>query len=122
MADMLTRQQGMLEECYQGKRIEACCPEEQKLAELVKNDCEDNSRLQLYLRNLMAVMAFDVQRRRRCVTQMEMKEYTNLLARAFTEYMFYFIGHCFPPSENAGHYRPGAAHQVRDLAHPSLLA
>jgi phytoene/squalene synthetase len=49
--------------------------------------------LQTYIRNMMAVMAFDAQRRGRLISQDELNEYTHWLAVAVTEAMHYFIGH-----------------------------
>ena len=47
---------------------------------------------------MMAVMAFDADRRGRLISQAELNEYTHWLAVAVTEAMHYFIGHdCASP-------------------------
>jgi phytoene/squalene synthetase len=116
---LLTQQQSILEACYQGKDTDISYPEEQMLVELVRNDSETSSGLQLYLCNMMAVMAFDVERRGRLITQAELTQYTNLLATAVTEYMFYFIGHCNQPPSSVNRYLAvqGAhiTHMLRDM-------
>jgi phytoene/squalene synthetase len=116
---LLHQQQRILEACYQGKEIEPSCPEEKMLLELVRNDTELNSGLQAYLGNMMAVMAFDVERRGRLISQAELTHYTNLLATAVTEYMFYFIGHCHQPPHSSNRYLAvqGAhfTHMLRDM-------
>ncbi len=65
-ADRLTfiqRQQHLLESGYQREILDNLTPEEHILVDLISNDTEENSGLQSYLRNMMAVMAFDVDRR-----------------------------------------------------------
>ena len=56
---LLHRQQALLEACYQREALLGLCAEGQVLAHLVAQDTEKNSGLQAYLRNMMAVMAFD---------------------------------------------------------------
>ena len=89
------------------------------LVDLVRNDTEKESGLEAYLRNMMSVMAFDVERRDRVITQTELSQYTLWLAKAVTEYMFYFIGHGDPPPQGAARYHAvsGAhvVHMLRDL-------
>ena len=89
----LQRQQSLLNQCYWRNPPQSVHPEEEMLVELVANDTEQNSGLQFYLRNMMAVMAFDVERRGRLVSQAELSEYSCWLAGAVTEAMHYFIGH-----------------------------
>lgn len=89
----LQRQTLLLEKCYRCESSQNISPEEEMLVQLVQNDTEKNSGLQFYLRNMMAVMAFDVERRGRLVSQAKLNAYTSLLASAVTEAMHYFIGH-----------------------------
>ena len=116
---LLSRQQRILEACYQAKGSETSCPEEQMLVELVCNDAEVDSGLQAYLRNMMAVMAFDVERRGTLISQSELTQYTNSLAKAVTEYMFHFFGHCDQPPHSSNRYLAvqGAhiTHMLRDM-------
>lgn len=127
----LQRQQALLEACYQGKvqggqgglsgQIDdsSLSVEEQMLVDLVANDWEEDSGLQTYLRNMMAVMAFDVERRDRQISQAELAEYSRLLATAVTEAMHYFIGHSCPAPCGETRYLAvqGAhiVHMLRDL-------
>jgi phytoene/squalene synthetase len=81
------------------------------LVELVRHDTEKNSGLHCYLRNMMGVMTFDAGRRGRLISQMELNEYTRLLASAVTECMHYFIGHCCTsPHTDARYLAVTAAH------------
>ncbi len=56
------RQKSLLESCYRGEALQAFCPEERMLVDLLRNDHEKNSGLQMYLRNMMDVMVFDAGR------------------------------------------------------------
>jgi phytoene/squalene synthetase len=115
----ITRQETLLETCYQRKPSDPLNTEEQMLVDLVGNDKEMDSGLQFYLRNMMAVMSFDVERHGRVISQAELSRYSLLLSKAVTEYMFYFIGHQDPPPCSATRYQAvyGAhvVHMLRDM-------
>ena len=107
----VSRQKTLLEGCYQGKFPSDVNPQEQMLVELIQKDAEKNSGLQTYLRNMMAVMSFDANRRGRVVSQVELNEYTRNLASAVTECMHYFIGHCcYSPNNETRYLAVTAAH------------
>jgi phytoene/squalene synthetase len=67
---------------------------------------------------MMAVMAFDADRRGRLISQRELNEYTRWLAVAVTEALHYFIGHgCASPRGDVRYLAvTGAhiAHMLRD--------
>lgn len=113
-----SRQQALLESCYRGAPPADLCAEERLLAELVAQDTETNSGLQIYLRQMMAVMVFDVGRRGRLITQAELAEYSRKLATAVTEAMHYFIGHAEPAPRHPARYLAVTAahitHMLRD--------
>ncbi len=105
------RQKSLLESCYRGELTRGLCPEEWMLVDLVRNDHEKNSGLQMYLRNMMDVMVFDAGRRGRLVSQAELSECTRKLATAVTEALYYFIGHDDPsPCHEARYMAVTAAH------------
>jgi hypothetical protein len=85
------------------------------LVYLVQSDTEQDSGLQAYLRNMMNVMEFDVERRGRLISQAELSQYTHWLSKAVTEYMFYFIGHRDPPPQSAVRIMLVGAHVVHML-------
>ncbi len=92
------RQQALVDGCYRGDPLADLTPEEGLLANLIQRDTHKNSGLQAYIRNMMAVMAFDADRRGRLISQRELNEYTRWLAVAVTEALHYFIGHhCASP-------------------------
>lgn len=93
----LRRQQVLLDASYRQNTCFPLCREEQLLVDLVRHDTDEHSGLHAYLHNMMAVMAFDVERRGRLISEAELNEYSRLLATAVTEAMQYFIGHHCPP-------------------------
>jgi phytoene/squalene synthetase len=117
--ELLQRQQTLLEACYEGQQPGFVSPEEQMLVDMIQNDGCKNSGLQIYLRNMMAVMAFDLDRCGRVITEAELTQYTHLLSTAVTELLFYFIGHEDSPAriENRYHAVNGAhvIHMLRDM-------
>lgn len=107
----LHRQKSLLESCYRGKPPCEADLEEWMLIELVRRDTQKDSGLQCYLRHMMAVMAFDAERRGRLVSQAELNEYTRCLASAVTEALHYFIGRdCSAPHDETRYLAVSAAH------------
>jgi phytoene/squalene synthetase len=115
----LYRQHALLEAGYRGRMPADLCPEERLLAELIAGDTEPDSGLQTYLRNMMAVMAFDAERRGRVITEAELAEYSRLLATAVMEALLHFIGHGSAAPGGESRYRAvfGAhvIHMLRDM-------
>lgn len=114
----IDRQKSLLESCYGGRIPNELGAEEWMLADLVRSDTEKNSGLQTYLRNMMDVMIFDARRRGRVISQVELAEYSDKLARAVTEALYYFIGHDDPPPCHEARYLAVNAahitHMLRD--------
>lgn len=112
------RQKSLLEACYRGEMPADVNAEEQMLVDLVRNDTEKNSGLQAYLRNMMAVMIFDAERRGQVISQAELSGYSRALAVAVTEALYYFIGHDDPSPRHAARYLAVTAahitHMLRD--------
>lgn len=110
------RQQRLIESAYCGQHLPELAVEEQMLIDLIRSDREPNSGLQTYIRNLMAVMAFDADRRGRLISQQELDNYTRNLAVAVTEALHYFIGHdASPVSSEARYFSATAAHIIHML-------
>jgi hypothetical protein len=107
----LKRQKLLLEKCYHGDTPTDLNIQEKMLFELVQQDREKNSGLQIYLRNMMQVMEFDVRRRGTLISQLELNEYTRWLATAVMECIHYFIGHDdFAPQDERRYLAVSAAH------------
>ena len=87
------RQKSLMDQCYRGERPRQPSEEESLLVELIRSERGKRSGLQSYIRNMMAVMSFDAERRGRSISEAELNQYTHSLAVAVTEAMHYFIGH-----------------------------
>ncbi len=119
----INRQRLLMEACYHQEACRDVCSEEQMLVDMACNDRLQNpseaSGLQFYLRNMMEVMSFDVQRKGRLISEEELKNYSLLLATAVTELLFYFIGPDDPSPRNQERYQAvrGAhiVHMLRDM-------
>jgi hypothetical protein len=114
------RQKALMELCYQGEPLPRLSEEERMLVDLIDKDFQKNSGLQAYIRNMMAVMAFDAERRGRLITQAELADYSRYLATAVTEALHYFIGHDQPSPRGEARYLAATAahivHMLRDTA------
>ena len=105
------RQQALMDGCYHRQPLADLAPEERILANLIRHDTDKNSGLQAYIRNMMAVMAFDADRRGQLVSQRQLNQYTHWLAVAVTEAMHYFIGHrCASPQGEMRYLAVTGAH------------
>jgi len=112
----IQRQKFLLEKCSQGDFPWDVNIHEKMLVELLQNNQEKNSGLQLYLRNMMRVMDFDVKRRGRLISQVELNEYTHWLAIAVMECIHYFVGHDdFSPHDETRYLAVAGAHVVHML-------
>jgi hypothetical protein len=105
------RQQAIIGRAYRGAYPHELRMEEQMVVDLIRTNDEPNSGLRLYIQNLMAVMAFDAERRGRLISARELSEYTRWLAVGVTEGLHYFIGHDDPsPRSEARYLAVTAAH------------
>lgn len=100
----IERQQALMNAAYAGETRQDVTVEERLLVDLIASDREPDSSLQAYLRNMMAVMAFDVQRRGQLVSEAELTQYSHWLAVAVTEALHHFIGHDQPSPRTATRY------------------
>lgn len=114
----LARQQEVVARCYAGFPPPDLCAEEEMVADLIANHPEQNSGLCTYIDEMMAVMAFDVQRKGKMISLGELNDYTQALATAVTEALHYFIGHgeAAPQGEMRYYAVTGAhiTHMLRD--------
>ena len=110
------RQQHIMNQCYQGERLRGLRREEAMLVDLIRSDEGPDSGLQAYIRHMMAVMAFDAERRGRLISQQELDAYTLNLATAVTEALHYFIGHGqYAPQDDTRYCAASGAHIIHML-------
>ena len=114
----VARQQAVVAAAYAGEPLHPLAPEEQMAVDLVRSDPAPDSGLGLYMRHLMAVMAFDAERRGRLISQAELDAYTRDLAIGVTEALHTFIGHDDPAPQIETRYHAVTAahitHMLRD--------
>ena len=118
------REQNLLDSAYQAYHGQAChdwgdlAPQERMLVDLIRSDDQCASGLRSYISNMMAVMAFDANRRDQLVTEQELEQYTRHLSVAVTDALHYFIGHEDALPESEARYFPAMAahitHMLRD--------
>ena len=112
------RQRALVGACLQGEWPAQVTPEEGMLVDLVRGQRADHRGLQIYIREMLAVMAFDAGRRGRTISQAELDAYVRNLATAVTEALHYFIGHRCPTPQSEARYLAASgahvAHMLRD--------
>lgn len=117
-AAFMGRQKALVESLYRGHRPGHLAIEEQLLADLILADREENSGLQSYIRNMMAAIDFDAQRRGRLISRVELATYSRYVAVSVTDVLHYFIGHGRPEPEDGPRYLSATGahitHMLRD--------
>ncbi len=116
----IDRQKALLDRCYRGRRPDHLANEEQMLADLILADREENSGLDCYIRNMMAVIDFDARRRGRLVSRLELSWYSRSLAVAVTEAMLYLIGHDQPAPQGRRRYLAASGAHITHMLWDTL--
>jgi len=115
----IQRQKDLVERLYHAEYPPNLTPEEEIIADLIHNDRGECYRLRSYIRNFLAVIEFDADRKGRLITQSELDWYAHTLGKAVTDGIQYFVcnGHSYPESENRYLAATGAhiVHMLRDL-------
>ncbi|MBZ0290770.1 MAG: squalene/phytoene synthase family protein, partial [Anaerolineae bacterium] len=110
-AAFVERQSALMDAICWGEKPRNLSVEEHMLIDLIGSDDAPDSGLQAYIRHMMAVMAFDADRRGRLISQRELDDYTQNLAVAVTEALHYYIGHDqFSPHDETRYLAVSAAH------------
>jgi phytoene/squalene synthetase len=121
----LKRQTRLIEASYCGETVSLLAPQEAMVVQLIRQDGRQAGGLHAYIRNMMAVMAFDAQRRGRLISQSELNHYQRSLAVAVTEALHHFIGHNSAAPHGSTRYlaAEGAhiAHMLRDTLEDNRL-
>lgn len=107
----IEREKHLIDRLYLGEQIGNLTPEETMLADLIQHDRGDNSGLQSFIRNFIAVLEFDALRKGRQIEQAELTRYTHLLSTAVIDGLQYFIGNrCIYPTPEARYKAVAGAH------------
>jgi phytoene/squalene synthetase len=123
--EFIAHQKKLLDACYRGDFPQGVSREEHMLVDLVHRDKGHHPGLRSYLKNMMAILAFDANRRGELITQVELNLYSHGLATAVTDAMHYFIGHDDPPPAHESRYLAVNAahitHMLRDTVDDAAL-
>jgi phytoene/squalene synthetase len=115
----IKQQRKLIDSLYNDEQPDNLTPEEDMLVELISHDKNKNSNLQSFIRNMFAIIEFDVYRKGRLVTKDELKWYSETIAKSEIDGLMYFIknDHPYPYSENCYHAIIGAhmGHLMRDM-------
>lgn len=110
-AAFVERQRTIIARIYCGERFGNLTAEDQLVVDLIQHNGGQNDGLRAYIDNMMAVMAFDAERRGRTITEQELENYTRWLATAVSEALHHFIGHnCAAPQDETRYLAVTAAH------------
>lgn len=114
----VARQRALVECGYRDEWPADLAAEERMLIDLIHSDRTADSGLRSYIDNMMAVMAFDADRRGLLISERELAEYALRLATAVTDALHYFIDHTHAPPPSAERYLPAMGahitHMLRD--------
>jgi phytoene/squalene synthetase len=116
----IKRQRELIDCLYRHDRPDDLTPEEEMVADLIGHDRGDNSGLQSFIRNMLAIIEFDAYRKGRLISQDELTWYSDSLAKSVTDGIQYFVGNGFsyPASDERYLAAMGAhiAHLLRDTS------
>jgi hypothetical protein len=85
----IQRQKELIDSLYEDVRFDALTPEEEIAADLIRNDREQNSGLQSFIRNMLAIIEFDAHRKGRLISQQELTWYSDILGKSVTDGLQY---------------------------------
>jgi phytoene/squalene synthetase len=95
-------------------------PEEEIIVDLISHDRRENSGLQSFIQNFLAVIEFDAHRKGSVVTQDELAWYSNSLGKSVTDCIQYFVGNGYSYPDHENRYLAATAasitHMLRDLS------
>jgi phytoene/squalene synthetase len=117
----IKRQRELIDRLYGNGRPDDLTPEEEIVADLISHDDGkgENSGLESFIRNFLAILEFDAYRKGQLISQEELTWYSDCLGKAVTDCIQYFIGngHPYPDSENRylGATAAHITHMLRDM-------
>jgi phytoene/squalene synthetase len=127
----IKRQRELIDRLYKDERLDDLTQEEKMIADLISHDRADNadrigrthpgenSGLESFIRNFLAVIEFDARRKGRLISQQELTWYSDCLGKSVTDGLQYFIGNGHPYPVNEYRYLAATAahivHQLRDM-------
>jgi phytoene/squalene synthetase len=116
----IKRQWDLIDRAYRNERPDDLTPEEEIIVDLISHDRDENSGLQSFIRNFLAVIEFDAHRKGSVITQDELTWYSRSLGTSVTDCIQYFVGNGHPYPDQENRYLAATAasitHMLRDLS------
>ena len=113
------RQRELIDRLYRHERPDDLTPEEEIIADLISNDQGENSGLQSFIRNFLAIIEFDAHRKGQLISQSQLTWYSHCLGKAVTDAIQYFVGNGHPYPDTGDRYLAATAasitHMLRDM-------
>lgn len=115
----IRQQKDLINRLYRHERPEGLTPEEEIIADLIDNDRGENSGLQSFIRNFLAVLEFDAHRKGCLISENELQWYSSRLGKSITDAIQYFIRNGYPYPDADNRYLAATAahitHMLRDM-------
>jgi len=117
--DFVQRQVSLVDGLCKGETFDDLTPEEELIADLIDHERDESCKLRSYIRNFLAILEFDAQRKGFLISQKELEWYSARLGVAVTDAIQHFIGHGYPYPEDERRYLAATAahivHMLRDM-------
>jgi phytoene/squalene synthetase len=114
------RQRELIDRFYRNERPDDLSPEEEIVADLISHDRGEDSGLQSFIRNMLAIIEFDAYRRGKLVGQQELAWYSRRVAMSVTDGIQYFIGNGHPYPDMDGRYAAAIAAHITHLLRDTM--
>jgi len=109
-------QENLVEKLCNGQRPDKLTPEEEIIADLIDHGSDEACKLNSYIRNFLAILKFDAERKDRFISQKELVWYSERLGVAVTDAIQHFIGNGHPyPEEEVRYLAAISAHVTHML-------
>lgn len=116
----IKRQKDLIDRAYSNDRPIDLTPEEEIIVDLIIHDRGENSGLQSFIRNFLAVIEFDAHRKGRMIAEDELLWYSKTLGKSVTDCIQYFVGNGHPYPDHENRYLAATAahvtHMLRDMS------
>jgi phytoene/squalene synthetase len=116
----IKRQRDLIDRAYGNDRPNDLTLEEEIIVDLISHDRGENSGLQSFIRNFLAIIEFDAHRKGRMITEDELTWYSKSLGKSVTDCIQYFVGNGHPYPDHENQYLAATAasitHMLRDLS------
>jgi phytoene/squalene synthetase len=115
----IQRQMRLVDGLCKAESFADLSPEEKLIADLIDHERDESCKLRSYIRNFLAILEFDAQRKGNLISQQELEWYSDCLGVAVTDAIQHFIGHKHPYPEDQSRFLAATAahivHMLRDM-------